>query len=101
MKHLILAQTIWHAKNYRDTVLHGIPQSMISIINCEDFNSPDKLRGICGEIVLHRTQSWYKAGWSDTKCKIRDLLQAHLVGRPNVYLTVINEVAVTNTTFLS
>lgn len=97
--HIILASNYKLGDHYQR--LMGIPLQRCAIISCDRPESVARLQGICGEIVLHRTQSWYKAGWTIHKARIRDELQIRLVGRTNVTLTVLNETSVVNTTFLS
>lgn len=99
MKHIILASNYRTGRIYADKL--GLYKTQVMIVGADDQWSAEKLAGLVGEFVLHRTQSWYCAGWTNSKLYIRDVIQARLVGRPNISLTVLNEVAVTNTTFLS
>lgn len=100
MRHIILCGTRKAGQHYAK--LMGFKLMDHCVVSCCDPDPGRQLRGLAtptAQYVIHRTQSWYRASWSNAKMKIRDLVQTQLFGR--CQLTIVNEVDVVNTTFMS
>jgi hypothetical protein len=93
-KHLIL---VAHEKQ-ADEYIHRMGFHKLQCIVIHDRHGCDRVRGM-NHVILHRTQAWYHSPRSNKKQEVQQMLAAYLIGRPGV--TVLNEVDVVNTTFLS
>lgn len=94
--HVVLAARLDHAQDY----IHKLglnPRDCRTVVTSIESDT-DRLRGLT-RIILHRTQSWYRAPWNRPKAQIRDMIQ--VMHSSNRIVAILNEVDVVNTTFMS
>lgn len=93
--HVILAANLEAAYAYK----HRLGLSQCRTITCSIEADYDRLRGM-NNVVIHRTQSWYRSKAYPIERLRTQAMLAHMYAKGRIR-AVVNEVGVTNTTFLS